>query len=155
MKRVIIFLSLCFFTMSSFSMQTQNFSINCPYYDARKQEYVIEAVNKINRPIGQLIYHRTTGNEWEMRKLEVEKTYRNQGIARALMAECISRLKTHDASQLIWKALSPEKDITEEQLIALYYRLLKKINATYEAKTTLEYRGDDNLHSPWLILDLQ
>lgn len=136
-------------------MQNPEYHIQTPYFNLCKQEYVIEAINKINKSIGSLIYVCNSDNQWEMRKLEVDCKYRNQGVARALMSACIYQLKTQNASQLSWKALAKEDNLSEEQLICLYYRILKKINPSYFEKTTLEYRGDDGLHSPWLILNLE
>lgn len=155
MKKIILFTTLCLFSAHAHGIQKPEYTVNTPYFDSREQEYVIEAVNRINKPIGLLIYHPTTGNQWEMRKLEVDSKYRNKGVARALVEACIVQLKENNASHLSWKALPKEDNLTEEKLIAIYYQILQKIDPIYFAKTTLEYRGDENLQSPWLILDLE
>lgn len=157
MNKIVSFLllRLSFFCALSQCMQQSQCTIQDSYFDSRKQEYVIEAVNKINKPIGLLIYLHNSGTQWEMRKLEVDKNYRKQGAACALLAACIKEVKAAGGSQLSWKALPKEDNLTEDQLIAIYYRMLAKIDSSYVAKTTLEYRGDDNLQSPWLILELK
>lgn len=155
MKKINALVSLCVCIANAYGTQNSEYPIQAPYFDSHKQEYVIEATNKINKPIGSLIYLCNSGNQWEIRKLEVDSTHRNQGVARALMNACICWLKAQNATQLSWKVLPKEDNLTEEQLIGLYYQILKKIDSGYFAKTTLEYRGDDNLQSPWLILDLK
>lgn len=156
MKRIIIIIAGFLLASMAHGMQKADYTINPPYYDSRSQEYVIEAIGLLKRPIGSLIYHRTSGSDtsWQMRKLEVDSNYHRNGIAHALFAQCIKNIKVMNALQLEWKALPKDADMSEEQLIAIYLQIIKKYNPALLQKATLEYRGNENLQSPWLILNL-
>lgn len=155
MKRIILLASLFLCIASAHGMQKPGYTLNDPYFDSRKKEYVIEAVDAKQEKVGFVAYYPTRGTTWQMREIEVDHAHRRNRIALALLDQCIKKVKEANGSELIWQIWPKDIGMTENRLIAIYYEMLEKINPGYAAKTALEYRGDENLQSPWLILNLE
>lgn len=154
MKRIIL-LSLCLFVASAQGMQKLGYKLHEPYFDSRKKEYVIEAMDQKNNKVGFVSYFPTKGTTWQMHEIEVDHDHRRKGIALALLDQCIKKVKEANGTQLIWQIWTKDIGMTENRLIAIYYEMLTKIDPNLVAKTTQEYRGHEDFQSPWLILNLE
>ncbi|CAN5181298.1 hypothetical protein BH09DEP1_BH09DEP1_6200 [soil metagenome] len=144
------------FSQISMAMQKTDFKLQEPYFDSKKREYVIEAIDQKKQVIGFARYHPIYAQSgWMLASMEVENDFRKQGIGRKLLAECISRATTSNASQLSWRVLPKAIDMSEEQLVSYYFRMIEKIDPALLKKTTLDYRGPDSYSSTWIVINLE
>lgn len=151
----IIALLLFLVTANAHAMHKPGYTLKDPYFDLRKKEYVIEAVDKHNGRAGFVAYYPIGGTSWQMREIEVNHEHRRNRIALALLDQCIKNVKQANGTQLIWQVWPKDIDMTENCLIAVYYEMLGKIDPKLATKTTQEYRGHEDFQSPWMILNLE
>lgn len=155
MKFIKIIYFLLIASQIGIGMQKAEFSLDKPYFDSKKLEYVIEAFSPEQKKIGWVIYSPTTDRKWLLRELFVDSDYRKKGVGKDLLQKCIEKVKEYQGSQLSWQVYPKTIGMTEEQLIVIYYRMLKKIDPLYFSKTINEYRGSEYCLIPWMILNLE
>lgn len=155
MKNItLLFILLCA-AQPLLSMEKPAVTLTQPYFDSQKREYVIEARDQNNKPIGSMHYYPLYGKSiWYMRELKVDSDERKKGIGRTLLAECLRRAKESNATALEWRILPSIPGMTEEQLVSIYFRMLEKIDPALLKKTSLDYRGSDFYTSTFIIVDL-
>jgi ribosomal protein S18 acetylase RimI-like enzyme len=155
MKNRFLFLAALLFVSINCSingMENEQAKIEEPFFNAKKQEYYVLAQSK-EKEVGSATYYPyRESNTWYLSILEVDPEYQKKGIASQLLRACITHAQAMRARSLEWQVLPRNIDMNKPQLIAIYRKMLAKIDPGFAQTVTEEERGDEYLSRTFMVL---